>query len=338
MPEERRFISLSFPALRAGTLMPTDRRPQPWRETRSPALARLPFLMGAKGEPGQAGWQAAPPGPRLLTDTKSRCSPRFNRKPAGAASGPQGIAARLAPPRTRLPSCAPLPCAPPSLGAPASPRAPGSRSAPHSARARRRLADSREPPGGEEGGVGEEGGRPPQLRSPGGVRRVEEQPWGGSWRPRAEGVLGTRGACGIACPALSFFSFAHVSLRPLLAVVGRGADAGAVPAWLRAGGAPPDPGPESAPPTQQPPPEGCPGLPSVCCSQSAPAQAVWALSSLQLFFADRWKLCLLGGRFFGHKLVSCIPPRLISRTKWFLIAVGLSFHSSFVSRHIKSLS
>lgn len=170
--------------------MPTDRRPQPWRETRSPALARLPFLMGAEGEPGQAGWQAAPPGPRLLTDTKSRCSPRFNRKPAGAASGPQGIAARLAPPRTRLPSCAPLPCAPPSLGAPASPRAPGSRSAPHSARARRRLADSREPPGGEEGGVGEEGGRPPQLRSPGGVRRVEEQPWETAGGPGRKGCLG----------------------------------------------------------------------------------------------------------------------------------------------------
>ncbi|XP_039701112.1 translation initiation factor IF-2-like [Pteropus medius] len=191
--------------------MPTDRQSQPWRETRSPALARLSLLIGAEGEVGQDGWQAAPRGPRLLTDTKSRRSPRFNRKPAGAAAGPRGIAARLAPPRTRLPSCAPLPCAPPSLGAPASPRAPGSPSAPCSARARRRLADSREPPGGEEGGGCEEGGRPPQLRRPGGERRVEEQPWGGTWRPQAEGVLGTRGACGIACPALSFFSFALIS-------------------------------------------------------------------------------------------------------------------------------
>lgn len=194
----------------AGTLMPTDRRPQPWRETRSPALARLPFLMGAEGEVGQDGWQARPLGPRLLTDSKSRRSPRFNRKPAGAAAGPRGIAARLARRRTRLPSCAPLPCAPPSPGVPASPRAPGSPSAPHSARARRRLADSREPPGWEEGGGGEEGGWPPQLRRPGGESRVEEQPWGGSWRPRAEGVLGTRVAYGVACPALSF-SFALVS-------------------------------------------------------------------------------------------------------------------------------
>lgn len=85
--------------------MPADRWPQPWQETRSPALARLPFLMGAEGEAGQDGWQAAPPGQRLLTDGKRRRSPRLNRKPAGAAAGPRGA------PRAPLPS------------APSSPRA-----------------------------------------------------------------------------------------------------------------------------------------------------------------------------------------------------------------------
>lgn len=76
--------------------------------------------MEAVGEAGRDGWQAAPPEPRLITDTK--LSPRLNRKPAGSS----GSAARPAPPRARLP-----PCAPPSLRAPASPSA------------RRLLPDSR---------------------------------------------------------------------------------------------------------------------------------------------------------------------------------------------------
>lgn len=60
--------------------------------------------MGAVGEAGQDGWQAAPPEPRLLTDTK--LSPRLNRKPAGSS----GSAARPAPfVRAPLPSRARLP-------------------------------------------------------------------------------------------------------------------------------------------------------------------------------------------------------------------------------------
>lgn len=61
------------------------------------------------------------------------------------------------------------------------------------------------------------------------------------------------------------------SLRPLLAVVGRGADAGAVPASLRAGSAPPDPelsGAGVAQPAPQPPPEGGSGLRSVFAARS----------------------------------------------------------------------
>lgn len=45
-------------------------------------------------------------------------------------------------------------------------------------------------------------------------------------------------------PALSLFLY---SLRLLLVVVGRGADAGAVPALFRAGHAPPDPEPQPRP-------------------------------------------------------------------------------------------
>lgn len=97
------------------------------RDARRPAAAalagdgrrpfRLPFLMGAEGEAGQDGWQAAPPGPRLVTDAKPRRSPRLNRKAAGAAAGPRGA------PRAPLPRV-PLPCAPPSPRALPSARAP----------------------------------------------------------------------------------------------------------------------------------------------------------------------------------------------------------------------
>ena len=95
------------------------------------------------------------------------------------------------------------------------------------------------------------------------------------------------------------------SLRPLLAVVGRGADAGAVPAPLRAFRAPPDPelaragiGPTDAAAT--------------ACGPSGPVSVFAALSlhtgagslgaELLLFFANCWKLWLPGGRFFGQNL------------------------------------
>lgn len=216
--------------------MPADPRPQTWRETRSPALAPLPFLKGAEGRAGQDGWQAVPPGRRLITDAKPRRRPRLIRKSAGAAAGPRGAprASLPAPRRALLPPCAPLPCALPSRRAPASPRAPGSPQRarfpsldPFGWRARRLLADSPEPPRGEEGGGGEAGGdRRPPLRRPGREGRAEQQTWRGSWRPGAEGVLGTRGACGIASPAQHCPSFPLLVSPPTARGGGEGCGCG----------------------------------------------------------------------------------------------------------------
>lgn len=71
------------------------------------------FLMEAGGEVGQDGWQAAPLGPGLITDTRPRRSPRLKPKTLRSGSGSSGNAARLVPPRARL-----LSCAPPSLAHP----------------------------------------------------------------------------------------------------------------------------------------------------------------------------------------------------------------------------
>lgn len=108
------------------------------------------------------------------------------------------------------------------------------------------------------------------------------------------------------------------SLRPLLAVVGRGADAGAVPASLQAGCAPPDPelsGARVAQPTPQPPPEGGSGLLSVFaalsphprrlperralpCNFSLPIDGscgFWAAGSLGIsWFLASWRSGFLG--------------------------------------------
>lgn len=232
MPGERRFISLSLPAPGAGAGMPADRWPQPWQETRSPALARLPFLMGAEGEAGQDGWQAAPPGQRLLTDGKRRRSPRLNRKPAGAAAGPRGAPRAPLPrapssPRARRwlarplplarspPLARPLPLARPvSLARPAPLRARGS------PRARRLLSDSREPPRREEGGGGQaEGGRWPRLRRPGRGGRAGSKLGAAAGRPGREEALGDPWSVlsRRPGPALSLFPLLSF-LRPLFAV------------------------------------------------------------------------------------------------------------------------
>lgn len=170
-------------------------------EVAGPLPAALPG--GSPGEAGQDGWQASPPGRRLLTDTVPLCSPRINRKPVGATAGPWGA------PRAGLSRAPPFPVpgstrVPAPLGArrrrlarlvsraPGSPsrsrlcRAPRAPGAPASlARlllARRALlahcllADSREPPGWEEGGGWEvQGGRRPGLRHPGCEGRAWEQ-------------------------------------------------------------------------------------------------------------------------------------------------------------------
>lgn len=160
--------------------MPADRRPQPWQKTRSPALARLPFLMGAEREAGQDGWQAAPPGQRLLTDGRRRRSPRLNRKPAGAAAGPRGA------PRARLFSRARLARAPP---APRAPGAPSRARLPSRAPPPRRLAGAA-PRGGRRRRPG--GGRPAATASParivkGGLRSKLGAAAGGPGREEAPG-------------------------------------------------------------------------------------------------------------------------------------------------------
>ncbi|KAF6131168.1 hypothetical protein HJG60_008038 [Phyllostomus discolor] len=204
--------------------MPADLRPQPGRETRSSALARQPFLMEAEGEVGQDGWQAAPLGPRLITDTRPRRSPRLKPKTRRSGSGSSGNAARLAPPRARLLSCAPPSFAhPPPLA-----RAAGSQT-PRAVRGGRKAvaARRREVSGRCCAALAGKGGRRSELgEAAGGPRRK------GCWGPveRAESP---------ARP--SIVPLFLCSLRPLLAVVGRGADAGSVPASLRAGCAPPDP-------------------------------------------------------------------------------------------------
>nr|XP_054362537.1 synapsin-1-like [Mirounga angustirostris]XP_054362538.1 synapsin-1-like [Mirounga angustirostris] len=254
--------------------MPADRRPQPWEETRSPALARLPFLMGAEGEAGQDGWQAAPPGQRLLTDRKRRRSPRLNRKSAGAAAGPRGAPRAPLPrapgaPRARRSFARPLPLArPPPFTRPLLLARPAPLRARGSPRARRLLADSREPPGGKAGGRGQaEGGRRPRLRHPGREGRAEKQTWPGSWRPRAG-----RGAGG---PLERAESPARPSIVPLFLCSCFSAHSSRSHPQTRS-----LPESESAPPTPQPGLAGRPGLMSVLLtSVSAPARAAWALSS-----------------------------------------------------------
>lgn len=156
-------------------------QPQPWRGTRSLALAGCASRWERR-EAGPDGRRAAPPGRRFLTDTKPRRSPRLNRKPAGVAACPAGALRAAAPPL------------------------------PRSARARRLLAPSREPPGGEEGGGEAEEGRRLRLRGPGCQGRAREQ------TARQQGASGGKGRWGPVeraespgYPALSLFSFARVS-------------------------------------------------------------------------------------------------------------------------------
>lgn len=255
---ERRFISLSLPAPGAGAEVPADRRPQPWRETRSPALARLSD--GSRGR-GGPGWLAScssgagthnghsaqpPPQPKTRRVLGDRRAPGSPARPAPSVRAPF-------PSRARLPQRAP-----PPLGL-------------------------REPRGREEGGGGEaEGGRRPLFRCPGRGGWTEEQTWCGRWQPRAEGVLETGGARGIACPAQHCPSFPLVS-PPTAGGSWEGCGCGrrarvatgllctprprAFRSWS---------GPIDAADTARGRlgPAGCLG-----CSESAPSPAAWALSS-----------------------------------------------------------
>jgi hypothetical protein len=194
LPRERRFILLSLPAQMQAPGCPRLAAPAR-RETWSPALARLPFLVGAEGEAGQDGWQAAPPGRRLLTDTKPRRSPQSTANPSDLPRVFEERRAPVSPAHLLLLRCPELPALPAPLSArcrlraPPSPRAPGSPARPllarpaplrarrapgapaslaHRARgallARRLLADSREPPRWE---AEVSGGRWPQPARPG---------------------------------------------------------------------------------------------------------------------------------------------------------------------------
>lgn len=167
--------------------------------------------------------------------------------------------------------------------------------APFSSRARLPLRAPparglREPPGGEEGGGSEaEGGRRPPFRRPSREGWAEEQTWRGSWLSGAEGVLGTRGARGIACPAQHCPSFPLVS--PPTAGGGRegcgcGLCARVATGRLRT----PRPGAfwsQSGPTDAAATARGRSGpAERLCHSRSAPALAAWTLSSsLQLLFA-----------------------------------------------------
>lgn len=306
---ERRFISLSLPAPGAGARMPADPRPQTWREGRSPALAPLPLLMGTEGRAGEDGWRAVPPGPRFITDTKPRRRPRLIRKSAGAAAGPPGA------PRAPLPR-APgsvrarrffarsLPFArPPPRELPAVPSVSGSHRATHSACAR--AASSRTPGaaprggrwwrrGGEEIGGhrfaarAEQGGRSSKLgAAAGGVGRK------GCWGPveRAESP---------ARPSIVPL-FLYSSLRPLLAVVG-GVRMRALCPRCFGRAAHPQTWSRSRPHRRR---SHRPREDGACRVSAALSPHRRRLPGpelfLQLFFAIRWKLWLLGSRFFGDE-------------------------------------
>lgn len=71
----------------------------------------------------------------------------------------------------------------------------------------------------------------------------------------------------------------------------------------------------------------------LCRSELAPSPAELFL---QLFFAGGWKLWLLGGRFFGRQLVSCVLERLMSREKMVLDCCRSPSHPSSIPRHLKS--
>lgn len=156
-------------------------QPQPWRGTRSPALARCASRWERR-EAGPDGRRAAPPGRRFLTDTKPRHSPRLNRKPGGVAAGPAGA------PRARLLR------SPVLLVSAAFSRPRGSRPAGRKAAARRRKVGGRGFAGpAARGGLGSKLGA--AAGAPGGKGR-----WGPVERAESPGH-----------PALSFFSFARVS-------------------------------------------------------------------------------------------------------------------------------
>lgn len=275
----------------AGAGMPADRRPQPWQETRSPALARLPFLMGAEGEAGQDGWQAAPPGQRLLTDGRRRRSPRLNRKPAGAAAGPRGAPRAPLPrapgssrarrwparplPLARLLSRAPCPSRA-SPRAPPAPRAPG---APSRARLSSRAPLPRglagaAPRGGRRLRPG--GGRPAATALParivkGGLRSKLGAAAGGPGREEAPGR-----------PLERAESPAWPSIVPLFLCSRFSAHSPRSHPQTRSLREP-----ESAPRTPQPGLAGRPGLMSVFADRRLRSRAgcLGAELFLQLFFA-----------------------------------------------------
>ena len=93
-------ISLSLPAPGAGAGMPADWRPQPWRETRSPALARC-LSDGSRGG-GGPGWLASCAA-RAKTHNGhlAAAQPPPQPKTRWSGSGSSGSAARPAPPRAR---------------------------------------------------------------------------------------------------------------------------------------------------------------------------------------------------------------------------------------------
>ena len=111
-------ISLSLPAPGAGAGMPADWRPQPWRETRSPALARC-LSDGSRGG-GGPGWLASCAA-RAKTHNGhlAAAQPPPQPKTRWSGSGSSGSAARPAPPRARLPRARAA-----SLRAPSPSRAP----------------------------------------------------------------------------------------------------------------------------------------------------------------------------------------------------------------------
>lgn len=247
--------------------MPAGRRPQPRRETRSLALAC--FLMGAETGGGPGWLEAAPPGPRPVTDSKPRRSPRLNRKLAGAAAGPRGAPRAWLP---RAPGCRcarwflarPLPLARPILLARAAPsRTRGSRPAGRKAARRREVGGHRSAALAMKAGLGSKlsaAAGDPGREGALGTEESAESPAGPSivllflcsglsaHCSRSWGGVRMRASC----PRCSGPA-AHPQSRCLLE-------------------------PESASPTPQPPPVGA--REHLCSSPvSTPAQAAWVLSS-----------------------------------------------------------
>lgn len=312
------FTFSSTPGVGAG--MPADWRPQPWRETRSPALARC-LSDGSRGGGGPEWLASCAARAKTHNGHLAVAQPPPQPKTRRSGSWSSGSAARPAP-RARA----------------ASSRAPSPSRAPFRSRAPRpRGLAGAAPRGGRRRRPRRGGGRSAVTAS---LPRLGRQGWGANLvrqlaAPGEEDAgdpLSARSRQ--PGPALSCFSFALVSpptARGSGEGCGRGRRARAAPRLPRT------PRPRAYPSRNRPHRHRSQRLRAVwasecpCRSQSPHRRRLpgrWALTcNFSLPIAGSCGFRAAGS--LDKTLVSCVLERLISTAKWFLIAVGVFLSSQF---------